>query len=430
MIQLLIVADDFTGGLDTGVQFSEKGIRTRVITNADADYAQVTGDCEVLVVVSETRHLAPREAYETVYNVVRKGIELGIPHIYKKTDSALRGNIGAELSAAMEASGADTLTFLPGMPALRRVTINGIHYIDGIPVAESVFGKDPFEPVQKSDVRELLALQSDKPAWNARADRIPAEKGILIVDTVTEADLTRAGKELKEKGLLRVTAGCAGFAAALPELLGLETEERKKTVPFGDGLFVLCGSVNPITQRQLAFAEKKGFTRIHMRPEQKLDEHYFATEAGRMALDAWRTANEDHSWMILDTNDNTDDNAESAAYARKKGMTTEDVRCRISGTLGKILPTMMRSRVNKTLMITGGDTLLQCMKEMRVWEMEPLYEVFPGVVLASFETGGKTRYAITKSGGFGEETLLGDLQNMIRESSIKPALQTAKAELQ
>lgn len=413
MIRLFIVADDFTGGLDTGVQFAERGIPTRVVTNPDADFEQAARDCQVLVVVAETRHLPAEKAYAMVHGAVEKAVRLDIPFIYKKTDSALRGNIGAELSAALDACGADTLSFLPAMPGIRRVTVGGVHYIDGVPVAESVFGKDPFEPVKKSNIKELLALQTSLPAWNAGPGNLPEEKGILIVDAETDGDLLRAGRALKEKGLLRVMAGCAGFAAALPELLGLEAEEKER-VPLADGgLFVLCGSVNPITQRQLSRAEQNGFTRIHIQPEQKLNEDYFDTDAGMKALAAWREANEQNPWMILDANDSTDDNAESAAYAKQKGMSMEDVRRCISGALGRILPAILKSRVNKTMLITGGDTLLQCMNRMGVWEMEPLYQVFPGVVLSRFEAGGEARYAITKSGGFGEETLLLDLRKMM-----------------
>ena len=69
---------------------------------------------------------------------------------YKKTDSALRGNIGAELSAALDGSGAGVLSFLPAFPRMNRTTAAGIHYIDGIPAAKSVFGQDPFNPVKES----------------------------------------------------------------------------------------------------------------------------------------------------------------------------------------------------------------------------------------------------------------------------------------
>ena len=86
MIRLMIIADDFTGGLDTGVQFARKGIRTRVVTDWQADYREAADGCEVLVVVAESRHVTACQAYDMVYRIVKKSAELQIPFIYKKTD--------------------------------------------------------------------------------------------------------------------------------------------------------------------------------------------------------------------------------------------------------------------------------------------------------------------------------------------------------
>lgn len=69
------------------------------------------------------------QAYDTVYRLVRWAKEKKIGCIYKKTDSALRGNIGAELSAALAADGGDRLHFVPAFPNLDRVTRGGVHYI-------------------------------------------------------------------------------------------------------------------------------------------------------------------------------------------------------------------------------------------------------------------------------------------------------------
>ena len=413
MIRLIIIADDFTGGLDTGVQFSQKGIRTRVVTDWKTDYLQAAGECEVLVIVSETRHLTSSEAARIVSAIVRKAVAPDIPFIYKKTDSGLRGNIGAELSAVLDASGASCLPFLPSMPALNRVTRQGIHYIDGVPVAESVFGKDPFEPVTESDVCRMIGSQSPVATEKGTADELPRGHGIWVIDAANDEDLLKAGQRLNEQGLLRVMAGCAGFAAVLPDLLGLKKGPEPVLPRLAPGLFVLCGSVNPITQRQLAYAEKNGFLRRHILPEQKLENGYFDSEAGQKALDGWKRTFEEAPWFILDANDEDISNVQSASYAREHQMDTEEVRRCISGSLGRILPGLLESPVNKSLLITGGDTLLECMNRMRVRQMEPLLEVFPGVVLSVFEAGGKARYVITKSGGFGEETLLCDLKRLI-----------------
>ena len=68
-----------------------------------------------------------------------------------------------------------------------------------------------------------------------------------------------------------------------------------------------------------------------------------------------------------------------------------------------------------TLLLTGGDTLLQCMNSVGVHELEPICEMEHGVVLARFGCGGTTRYVITKSGGFGQADLLTALAKRIAD---------------
>ncbi len=420
MIKLLIIADDFTGGLDTGVQFASRGIRTRVVTDPQVDFRTAADSAQVLVVVAETRHMPPDQAYAAVFQAVQKGVEAGIPSIYKKTDSGLRGNIGAELSAVMDAAGEKRMYFMPAMPALARLTVNGVHYIDSVPVAESVFGRDPFEPVRESNVLRLIGLQTRTPAYSATADTLPAARdGIWVVDARTDADLAAAGRSLARCGALRITAGCAGFASVLPDLLNLEADRPPVCPPLDDGLLVLCGSVNPITQRQLRFAGEHGFTRLHITPEQKLRPGYFSSPEGRAVLAGWQRQSEAQPWLILDANDEDDANTATAAYAAERRMDTETLRSAISSALGDILPAMLQGP-KRTLLITGGDTLLQCMNRMHVFQMEPLLEIFPGVVLAQFESGGQTRFAMTKSGGFGQESLLVDIKSRI-EAQSQPA---------
>ena len=162
MDRLLIVADDITGALDTGVQLSANGASTLVVTDPDIDMAELA-NVEVLVVDTETRHVPAAEAYETVRRTVQAAKAAGFGYVYKKTDSALRGNIGAELAGLLDGAGAESMFFLPAFPQIGRVTRDGVQYIDGVPVAESVFGKDPFEPVTASSVADIIGQQTDIP---------------------------------------------------------------------------------------------------------------------------------------------------------------------------------------------------------------------------------------------------------------------------
>ena len=94
MVKLLIIADDFTGALDTGIQFVNKGIATQVFTKMPEAIGDIDETTEVLVIDSGTRRMPAAKAYDTVKNITGWAKAIKIPIIFKKTDSALRGNIG------------------------------------------------------------------------------------------------------------------------------------------------------------------------------------------------------------------------------------------------------------------------------------------------------------------------------------------------
>ena len=57
MVELLVIADDFTGALDTGVQFAEAGAATEVIVNDVIVPSDLSKQVETLVIDTESRHL-------------------------------------------------------------------------------------------------------------------------------------------------------------------------------------------------------------------------------------------------------------------------------------------------------------------------------------------------------------------------------------
>lgn len=413
VIRLLIIADDFTGALDTGVQLAKQGVPTRVTTDREADLSEAGAGCDVLVVDSETRHLPPREAYQIVYGLTARTKALSIPHIMKKTDSALRGNIGAELSAVLDASKADFLPFFPALPEMGRITVGGIHYIGETPVAQSPFGQDPFEPVQSSSVPEIIAGQTDLPVHvigeNQKMD-LQNTGGIAVFDAKSQDALARAAGNLAQKNALSVMAGCAGLGGTLKDILSLNGE-RPAMPPLSKGLLMLCGSVNPITRAQLLEADRAGYAHIHLGPEEKLTEGFFETEAGLTRIRQFQETLARNPFLIIDANDAVEDNEPTRAYAQARGLSTDDLRVLISGALGLIMRQLMKGTIPGSLLITGGDTLMECMKRLGVSRMEPIGELSAGVVYSRFQYEQKDYCVISKSGGFGRETLLSDLKN-------------------
>lgn len=417
-IRLLMIADDFTGALDTGVQFAACGVPTRVVTDLSVSMEQYQSACEVLVVDAETRHMQPQEAYRVVARIVSQAVSMGISHIYKKTDSALRGNVGAELTALLEASGQTQLSFLPAFPQMGRNTIGGVHYIGDKPVADSVFGADPFEPVIHSNISRLIREQSEVPVISFPAltetAAISEAEGILVFDSSTQEELARTGSRLLEAGKLSIMAGCAGFATVLPKLLKLGTGVPVPMPKLDPNFLVICGSVNPITVAQADLAEKAGFLRIRLVPEQKLDPEHWISKEGEQEFQILRRILSRYRCRIIDTND-SDGNRSTAHYAAMHGMSTEDVRQAVSRSIGYLVSRLFPNPNLGTLLITGGDTLLQCMDYMDIHEIEPLCELDSGVVLSRFAYQGYTRYVISKSGGFGRDDLFIKLADRIAQ---------------
>ena len=432
MVKLLILADDFTGALDTGVQFSGKGIRTQVVVSGH--WVEPDSDCDVIVIDVETRHVPKEKAYEIVYDVCQQAVKYGIRCFYKKTDSALRGNVGSELQAAADAVFGKNIVFVPAFPAMRRITVDGVHYIDGIPVKESVFGQDPFEPVMYDRVDELLRatgyrggvigvskterkLQTAE-EWKTQASEERRQKAaeaakqqLFLYDAETDADLDEIAEAVSKKSDIPILAGCAGFAAKLPELLKLPVK-KSGDVKLKENLVFLCGSVNPITKSQIVYGEKMGIPRIHLKPEEKLEISYWDQPEGLGKIR--QLAKDGMQHIIIDSNDEEGHN-DTMEYAAKKGYSIEDVRVRISETLGYLLKKLIDAGMEGTYLITGGDTLIGFMKAIGVSELEPVNEIRPGCVLTSLNYQDKKHYVITKSGGFGQERLIEQLTRILAQ---------------
>lgn len=421
-MKLLIIADDFTGALDTGVQFAAAGVQVKVITKADCDLERISPEIRVLVLDAETRHLDAEAAYAAVYETVRRARKAGIPHILKKTDSALRGNVGAELSALLDASGLQRLAFLPACPQMDRITRNGVHYIDGLPAKQSVFGKDPYDPVRESEVEKLIHMQSSVPVRvipsGERAGDCFGDKTIDLYDAEDMEELRRTAAALADEGQLSIMAGCAGLGAVLPGVLKLEDRAKEQDITFGKGFLIACGSVNPISIRQIDHAVDRGFQRHYLTPLQKLEPDYWDTEPGKEEFRKLTEECRRHERFILDSNDlpGRDD---TQKYAQARGFTREDLRQRISCSMGRILRDLLEEGICSNLMVTGGDTLLGFLRQMGVQEMEPVCEMAPGTVLSRFIWKEKRYQMLSKSGGFGHEGLLVDLYRKFSEYQEK-----------
>lgn len=405
-MKMLLIADDFTGALDTGVKLSKVGLSTAIITPDEINNPQITDHTDVIVVNTETRHAPAQIAYEKVYQIVAKVFENEKNRdvcYYKKTDSLLRGNVGAELKALMDATRQQTLSFAPAFPGQMRTTLRGIQYLAGKPIDE--VPADPYEPVGTADVVKVIAAQCDYDVEVVEtgscfedAAQHEGRKRILVFDAETNEDLKRIGQQLAGAGLMKLTAGCAGFASVLPEVLQMPC--RRNVLPARDErLLFVCGSINPVTQSQIRYAQQNGFDRLNLSAEIPLKDEKQVQEIVQSILPAVRRGR-----MILDTND-LHQNETLLGEAVEKGKDILKLRQEIVRSLGRIVQCIREVAPEVIPVFAGGDTLAGFLSLMEYTHITPVCEVLSGCVLSTISTGTSSFPIISKSGGFGEEEL-------------------------
>ena len=128
-MKMIVIADDFTGSNDTGVQLAKKGARTEVMLTPDQKPSR---RADVLVINTESRAMPAAEAGKAVAQALAPWCDGDArPLVYKKIDSTFRGNVGAEVTAAMRAANRKLAVIAAAIPAAGRTTRDGLCLVNG-----------------------------------------------------------------------------------------------------------------------------------------------------------------------------------------------------------------------------------------------------------------------------------------------------------
>jgi uncharacterized protein YgbK (DUF1537 family) len=189
---MIVIADDITGAAEiAGIAF-EAGEDVRLVCGCGT----VTG--ETTVIATDTRSMAEADATAETRRIASA---LTSP-LFKKTDSALRGHVVAELTALMDVTGYQRAVYLPANPSKGRIIRKGIYYINEIPIHETAFNYDPEFPARTSSLRERFP--------DAEA------KGIIMPDAESEDDIRRIIRQYDDGKT--IFAGAADLFSLIPPI--------------------------------------------------------------------------------------------------------------------------------------------------------------------------------------------------------------------
>lgn len=378
----MIIADDLTGALDTGVPFANNGLSVRVYLSPQVKDG-FDEACDVLIACTRSRHVPARQALDLVRDAF--AAQSGRFSCYfKKLDSTLRGNLGAELEGMAMALTPCRIHLLNAFPAAGRTTVGGKQYLQGVPLDQTAFARDPFNPVQSVDILETIKSQSG-------LFRVHPEF-VKIYDAQTDDDIMRVIESLNAHGELRTLAGCAGLAAGLAQLWQKTPTERREWRLHGSPL-TLCGSINPIVTTQVAYAREHG-----MRVE-TLPDSFLRGDKQQELVDARRLSelHKRQPLIIL-----TPRPAPQPEIASRDGV-------RMAQAMGRLYAALLQTGFEAPMLIVGGDTLEACVDAIGCRSLVPRGEPLPGTVLFELDVHGSVYRLLSRAGGFGAPSALVDL---------------------
>jgi uncharacterized protein YgbK (DUF1537 family) len=406
VIRQAVIADDLTGAADTGIQFVRCENQSLLVPHkelAGIDPGSIKG---VLAVTTESRNLSPAAAGERVRQTGMAIGRLGPQMVYKKIDSCMRGNVGAEVAALADVFGCRGALIAPAFPAQGRITLHDVHYVHNIPVADSEMACDPVSPVRASRLSELIALQYRQPVGRIDAVDLDGDPGrlkthvgnllkqgrrLIVCDAAHQRHLEVIARLAGNQFPHLLLAGSAGLAQALVRCRFEETEARPASMAaVGEHLLFVCGSGSDVLRSQVeALTREAGIPRHILVPGRPAS---LPDRSDAIARDLATGA------VVLQLAP-----AESLVYDNFA------VRLLAAETAATV-----RCHRPDGLFLSGGDTAAAVLGALEAGGIRLQIEILPGVIRGTVMGGaGDGLPVVTKAGAFGEPGTLLQLYGLL-----------------
>lgn len=429
--QVLVVADDFTGANDAGVGLAQHGARVSVVFDVNKLHADLLGDA--VVINTDSRAASEETAFQRTTAVVEAWLAVGGQGwIVKKIDSTLRGNLGAEVTAALFATGTPVALIAAASPTLGRVTRKGEVWVNGGLLTDTEFASDPKTPVASASIAARLAEQTalsvaeihlDEVRQDNLADRLQqlADEGVrlIILDTDEQDDLTHIVHAARTLPFRPLLVGSAGLSEALANT---QNFTRKTERP----LLAVVGSMSDIAQKQIAAVRLRRDVTLVEIDINALFSPDLSTVMASQCEDAVKALmNGNH--CIIRTCHDENQRFELDARCQQLGLSRQQLGETISHYLGELtrnsvqaLDSLTADSANRRLLgglyLSGGDIAIAVATALGATGFQikgQIASCVPWGYLLNSVVG--TTPVMTKAGGFGNETTLLDVLRFIEE---------------
>lgn len=414
---LAFYGDDFTGSTDAMEALASNGYRTLLFLELPSpEMLEKFNGVQCIGIPGTSRAKNPEEMEQELQPIFEFLFKLNTDVIHYKTCSTFDsnpevGSIGKAIEIALDYTeeSQKAVPIFVATPPLGRYTLFGNHFAKMYDTVyrldrHPTMSKHPMTPMDESDLRVHLNKQFQTPKQIGLMDvmelsgdyrnvkevyeqKLTSSNDIVLLDGMDNSHCQKVGRLLWEKGKegLRFIVGSSGVEYALTaewNRQGLQVSSNKKEqtkIPAANQVLVVAGSCSPITKNQIEVAIEAGFVGIQVSPQDIINKD----ELPKDLLDKVIKHIKNDKSVILYTARGPEDPAiyETRRLFDEMGIEKRESGELIGSQLGKWTLEIMKATNIRRIIAAGGDTSGFVTKELKLFALEMILPIDPGVPL-------------------------------------------------
>ncbi len=416
---IAVIADDFTGANDNGALLAAKGFSSATCLGLAHWNPKEFTQCDAVCLNAESRLLHREDAYKAVYDAVTEFNKEKPALVSKRIDSTLRGNVGAELEAAIKAMDdthghSQTLAVLvASYPHSGRICVGGYQIVHGVPLERSPIAKDAATPVHHTAVLKIIADQTSLPCGFVSLEKVLAGPAAVretieaaraqgcravVCDAVSDDDIAVIAQSLADAPYPLVSLDPGPFTS---ELAAARIEAPR--AEFENRIFLTVGSTSELTRVQLETLRLAHPCHIvSMNVRKVLAGEAEAQAECRRVLEAVFAAPEEAKVLGVCTAASKEDVFSMQEMSQTLGIAPSEISRRINMALAHVAQEALKNENLRIggLYTSGGEVTVSVMRTLKAGGFSVRIMVLPLAVYGHIIGGEHPDLPMITKGGF------------------------------
>lgn len=430
MPQCVVIADDLTGANATGVLISKLNYISYTVMNTERLELTKLSESDCVLYPTDSRAVDPQVAYNRVYNVAKLLKNDKVKVYAKRIDSTLRGNLGSETDALLDALDNNAIAMVvPCFPEAKRILVGGYLLVNTVPLHRTEAAVDPKTPVNTSVAQQLFKEQSKYPVASLYINDLMLGKehlinkilefknnGIrtIIFDSVSQEDMDLIASSVIESNINFITVDPGSFTATVTRKLVVPKSSKTKYK-----ILATVGSVNPVAKTQLdELLLAQSILNVYVKTRLLLeDESIRSQEISRVIKEVLDNCENYEICTVVGDGIMHENRIDFTQYTERYNCTTDEVSNMINSGLAEIAYRIIdQNRSFQGLYTSGGDVTVAVSKRFGTSGIKLLDEVVPLAAYGEFIAGEFDGLKlVTKGGMAGDRFAMNTCMRFLKE---------------